>query len=105
MKHRKFSAEFKRRVVEDINAGRREMAQLCREHQLSPSLVRTWRKEYEAHGPAAWMPPDDGKAQWRAMEKRLAELEAALGRATLENEFLRRAFRRAGLPFPPGVSS
>jgi transposase-like protein len=105
MKHRKFSAEFKRRVVEDINTERRELAELCREHQLSKSLVRTWRKEYEAHGPAAWTPPDNGKAQQRATEKRIAELEAALGRATLENEFLRRAFKRAGLPFPPGVSS
>jgi len=105
MKHRKFSAEFKRRVVEDINAGRREMAQLCREHQLSHSLVRTWRQEYEAQGPGAWSSAQESKAQRLALERRIAELEAALGRATLENEFLRRAFRRAGLPFPPGVSS
>ena len=105
MKHRKFSPEFKRRVVEDIKTERRQMAEVCREHQLSPALVRTWRQEYEAHGPAAWTPPDDGKAQCRAMEKRIAELEAALGRVTLENEFLRRALKRAGLPFPPGVSS
>jgi transposase-like protein len=105
MKHRKFGPEFKRRVVEDILAGRRQMAELCREYQLSKTVVRNWRKEYEARGPAAWRPAEDSKAERLALEKRIAELEAALGRATLENEFLRRALTRAGVPFPPGMKS
>ena len=105
MVHRKFSPEFKRRVVEDILAGRHRMAEVCREHRLSKTLVRQWRKEYEARGPAGWKPAEETKAERVATEQRVVELEAALGRATLEVEFLQRALRRAGLPFPRGVRS
>jgi len=105
MAHRRFSPEFKQRVVEDILAQRRTMAQICREHNLSKTLVRQWRQEYEVRGPVAWKPAAETKAARAAAERRVAELEAALGRATLENEFLQRALKRAGLPFPPAVRS
>ena len=32
--------------------------------------------------------------------KRISELEGALGRTSMELDFMRRAFKRAGLPFP-----
>ena len=105
MVHRKFSPEFKRRVVEDILSGRQRMAEVCREHRLSKTLVRQWRKEYEERGAASWKPAEETKAERVAAEQRVVELEAALGRATLEVEFLHRALRRAGLPFPRGVRS
>jgi len=105
MVHRKFSPEFKRRVVEDILAGRHRMAEVCREHRLSKTLVRQWRKEYGEQGAGAWQAAVETKAQRAAVERQVAELEAALGRATLEIEFLQRALKRAGLPFPPGVRS
>jgi transposase-like protein len=105
MVHRKFSPEFKRRVVEDILAGGHRMAEVCREHRLSKTLVRQWRKEYAERGAGAWKPAEETNAERVAAERRVAELEAALGRATLEVEFLQRALKRAGLPFPRGVRS
>lgn len=105
MRHRRHSPQFKQQVVEGILAGERSMAQVCREHQLSKTLVRTWRKEYQARGPAAFRPLEEAERERQALQEQIGSLEAALGRATLENEFLKRALRRAGLPFPSGVRS
>lgn len=105
MRHRRHSPQFKQQVVESILAGQRSMAQVCREHQLSRTLVRTWRKEYQARGPAAFVPLEQIERERHALLEQMGSLEAALGRATLENEFLKRALRRAGLPFPSGVRS
>jgi transposase-like protein len=105
MRHRRHSPQFKQQVVESILAGQRSMAQVCREHALSKTLVRTWRKEYQARGPAAFVPLEEIERERHALQEQISLLEGALGRATLENEFLKRALRRAGLPFPSSAKS
>lgn len=101
MGYRKFKPEFKRRVVEEWVSGGKRIAEVCRKYKLSGSLVRRWRKEYERKGPGAWEMASESNGELAATEQRIAELEAALGRATLEVDFLRRALTRAALPFPP----
>jgi len=101
MTYRKFKPEFKRRVVEEWLRGEKSVAQLCREHQLSDALVRRWRAEYDERGPRAWELAAGRDAELAAAQRRIAELEAALGRASMEVDFLRRAVKRAGIPFPP----
>jgi transposase-like protein len=98
---RRFKPEFKRRAVEEWVSGGKRIAEVCRKYQLSDSLVRNWRKQYEAKGPSAWDAASESQGERTAAEQRIAELEAALGRATMEADFLKRALRRAGLPFPP----
>jgi transposase-like protein len=45
MAYRTFKLEFKRRVVEEWCSGQRRMAEVCRQYQLSDSLVRRWRED------------------------------------------------------------
>ena len=95
---RTFSREFKRQVASQALAGEKGMAQLCREYGLCQTLVRRWRDQYQQLGEAAW--PDSIhpiEAAELDAEGRIAELEAALGRAHLENEMLRRALKKGGL--------
>lgn len=101
MSRRKFKPEFKRRVVEEWVSGNQRIAQVCRKYQLSDSLVRNWRKQYEKGGPGAWDAPDESDGDLAAAERRIAELEAALGRSTMEVDFMKRAVKRLGIPFPP----
>ncbi len=101
MAYRKFKPAFKRRVVEEWHSGAKRMAQVCRQYQLSDSLLRRWRKEYEEHGPNAWDCGSRDDAELTAARQRIAELEAALGRSSMEVDFLRRALKRGGIPFPP----
>jgi len=95
---RSFTREFKRQIASQALAGEKGMAQLCREYGLCQTLVRRWRDQYQQLGEAAW--PDSIhpiEAAELDAEGRIAELEAALGRAHLENEMLRRALKKGGL--------
>jgi transposase len=91
---RSFDREFKLQVVRQLLAGEKRLSQLCREHQLSATLVRRWKEQYEAQGESAW--PESGHlVVGPDQEQRIRELEAALGRAHLEIELLRRALKQA----------
>ncbi len=91
---RSFDREFKLQVVRQLLSGERRLAQLCREHQLSETQVRRWREQYEQDGENAW-PETATLVVERDAEHRIRELEAALGRAHLEIELLRRALKQA----------
>jgi len=88
---RTFSREFKLQVVRALLTGEKRFAQVCREHDLSETLVRRWRDQYERHGEHAWLDGVNSNSGPSTDQARIAALEAALGRAHLENEFLRRA--------------
>jgi transposase-like protein len=92
---RSFSREFKLHVVRQLVSGEKRFAQLCREHSLGQTLLRRWREQYDQRGENAWLDPDDGRLVDAEAQTRIAALEAALGRATLENEFLRHALQLA----------
>jgi len=91
---RSFGREFKLQVVRQLTSGEARLSQLCREYRLSETLVRRWREQYEQDGEAAW-PEVASLVVERDAEQRVRELEAALGRAHLEIELLRRALRHA----------
>jgi transposase len=91
---RSFGREFKLQIVRQLVRGEKRLGQVCREHQLAESLVRRWREQYEQQGENVWL--DQPLAVERDAEARIAELEAALGRAHLENELLRRALEKGG---------
>lgn len=93
MIRRTFSREFKLDICEKVKLGQATKSAACREHSLSPSLLDRWLARYESKGRAAFSessPPD--------LERRVKELEASLGRAHLENEFLREALGKLGVP-------
>ena len=103
MKKRVHSREFKLEVVRQIITGEKRLAQLCREHNLCETLVRRWRDQSEARGEQAWLGSEATAPADLDTEARMKWLEAALIRATLENEFLRHALAtvRKGGAAPP----
>lgn len=101
---RSFDREFKLALMHQLESGEKRPGQLCREHQLSPTLLKRWRDQYAELGVAAWPDATAPPAEADASE-RVRELEAALGRLHLENELLRRALRQAEKGgFRPGRS-
>jgi transposase-like protein len=91
---RSFDREFKLQVVRQWTSGEKRLALLCREHQLAESMVRSFREQYEQEGENAWPEAADLLIERDALQ-RIRELEAALGRAHLEIELLRRALKQA----------
>jgi len=94
---RSFTREFKLTVVRQLISGEKRMAQVCREHNLHENVVRRWRVQYERLGAEAWVErPNRVPAPQIDPEARIAQLEAALGRAHLEIEFLRQVLEKRG---------
>jgi transposase-like protein len=87
-KQRSFSPEFKRQVIEELLSGVSTPAQICRRHEISSGLLYYWKKQYGRADPGS-----NGKRE-AALEERILQLEQMLGKACLENEFLKRALQR-----------
>jgi len=82
---RRFSAAFKRQVVEELLAGAVTMAQLCRRYELCASVIHNWKEQY-AKGQLA-----DPQESCQSQEQRMRELERMVGQLTMENALLKRA--------------
>lgn len=93
MARRSFTKEFKIDLCQRVALGQLSKTAACRECSLSPSLLDRWMAQYEAKGQGAF---DNGGPV--NLERRVKELEASLGRAHMENEFLREALGKLGLP-------
>ena len=101
MTKRTFGREFKLSIVRQLERGEKRISQVCREHGLCQTLVRRWRDQYEKDGENAWLPSGSGAAVDLDQTARIAALEAALGRAHLEIDFLRHSLatlRKGGSP-------
>jgi transposase len=88
---RTFDRDFKLQVARQAYTGEKRLSQLCREYGLCQSLVRNWREQYERDGEAAFLAAGPQTYGPQNDAARIAALEAALGRAHLEIEFLRQA--------------
>lgn len=100
MTKRTFGREFKLQLVRQLTTGEKRISQVCREHSLCQTLVRRWREQYEKDGENAWLAQERGNLELDPTA-RIGALEAALGRAHLEIDFLRHALatlRKGGSP-------
>ena len=97
-KRRTFTAEFKAEVVLELLSGKRTSAELCRAHQLSPSLLALWKETFTDRLPLLF----EGEERLSQEQARIAQLEQLLGRQGLELELLKKASRL--LPGPAAAS-
>src|SRR3954454_15576995 len=84
-KYRRFSAQQKTEIVLASLRGPKTIAQLCREHEISESLLRKWRDQFLVAGAERLQ----GKAERTEIDElrgQVAKLERALGRKTMEVE-------------------
>lgn len=100
MRKRSFDRDFKLMLVRQLISGEKRLSVMCREHSLHENVVRRWRAQYESEGESAWLVPADELPQMNDSladaKARNSQLEAALGRAHLEIEFLRLALEKKG---------
>src|SRR5262245_10076449 len=88
-----FSAEFKRTQVQRILTGEKTLAELSRELDIRSTVIRNWKRHYEAGATTAVAANEDvvPASQLREAYQRIRELERALGRKTMEVEILQAA--------------
>ena len=86
-KYRKFTSELKARICLQILSGAKSTAQLCREHQLSETVIARWKKQFVDNANLVF----EKETQAAADSQRVAELERLVGRLTLELEVAKKA--------------
>ena len=93
-KHRTYSIEFKRRVVQEFLAGE-TLHGLAKRHDVCRNLIRIWVQKYEAGD----FDEDAAAADLiQQYEARIAALERLVGKQALELEFLKGAVKSAPRP-------
>jgi transposase len=77
---RKFTPDFKARVVLEELTGVKSKAEICREHQLKPQVFSRWRAEFLERAPEIFATqPSRGNEQ-----QQITELERMVGRLTMQ---------------------
>ena len=91
-KYRKVTAKRKLEIVLASLRGDRSIAELCREHEIAESLLRTWR-EQALEAAAERFESGQERSLQVEQRRRIAQLERALGRKTYELEIAGEAVR------------
>lgn len=88
-KRRTFTPDFKLEAVLDMMRGEKTVAQICRERDITESLLYTWRDAFFERAPAIFIDQRSNGSDPQA--ERIAELERMVGRLTMEIEVLKKA--------------
>jgi transposase len=98
---RTFTAEFKAKVVLDVLTGAATPAEVCRKHQISPTLFGLWRATVLDRLASVFQSDDERSAE----AARIAELERLVGQQALELAALKKASTwRGGATHNGGMS-
>lgn len=89
---RSFSEELRKQIVGQIERKEFSIAQVCRDYQVSPAAIYKWLYRYSAtlkKGTRMVMEKDSQEKTTQDLKNRIKELEAALGRKSLEADLFR----------------
>jgi transposase len=88
-----FTVEFKRGVVQQLLKGEKTLAEVSRELDVQPNVVRQWKRRFEAGAQTAVAANEDviPASALREAHQRIRELERLLGKKQMEIEILEAA--------------
>ena len=95
-----FSDSLKKKIVKDIEHGKVNVTGASREYQVSIVTVYRWLKKFSTNlhsSTTLVMQMDSEQYRSKELEKKVTELEAALGRKQLEIDYLNKLIEIAGL--------
>ena len=87
MKQRKWSAEEKFAIVLEGLKGKRAVADICREHQISQSLFYRWRDKFLEGGKRALSNGVSGDDAYKA---EIEKLQKIIGKQAIQIEILKK---------------
>ena len=85
---RQFSREFKLSVLKELETKR--LAEVCRAHDIAPSTISGWRKDYEVNPKEAFK----GHGNIWKEDARIAQYERIIGQQCVEIAFLKKVYER-----------
>ena len=104
MGHRRYTAQYKTRIVLEVLQGEKELGEIAAENNLNPNMVRNWKREFLENASAAFEDPrkaeKEAKKKAEVQRKEVAQMLKTIGQLTLERDFLQDCFRRTGRAIP-----
>lgn len=82
---RKFDAHFKTRICETIRSGLSNINEVCREYQLSRSVVERWLSAYDEGSLN-----ERGSSREKELERENERLKAKVGELTMQIDILKK---------------
>ena len=87
-KRRKFSAEFKLKVILEALKERSTMTELCQKYELHPNQISKWKKDFLENA-KSFLGPSKSKTNGPG-EGESEELYTKIGRLQMEIDFLKK---------------
>ncbi len=91
---RKFSSEYKAKVVIEALKERETMAELAKRFEIHPNRITTWKKEFLTRSPAIF---NDGGHRSDPDTPDPEKLYAQIGQLKVEDDFLKKNLKKLGL--------
>ena len=94
-----FSDKLKKKIVKDVEQGKVSIASVCREYSVNPQSVYNWLKKFSAYLQSSTtlvLQMDSEQYRSKELEKKVAELEAVIGRKQMEIDYLNKLIEIAG---------
>ena len=89
---RKFSADFKAKVALEAIKNQQTLADLALKFDVNPVMISKWKSEFLENMAAAF--EKKGSAEPESIDTQ--ELYAQIGQLKVENEFLKKSFKKLG---------
>jgi transposase-like protein len=90
---RKFSADFKAKVALEAVKNQQTLAELALKFDVNPVMISKWKSEFLENMAAAF----EKKGTTESESVDTQELYAQIGQLKVENEFLKKSFKRLGM--------
>lgn len=87
---RKFSAEFKSKVVLEALKERNTIEELARKYELHPTQISLWKKEFLERAASVFTNSVQQKENKQEQEKMLEKLYAQIGQQKVEIDWLKK---------------
>jgi len=98
-KRRKFTSEYKVKVVLEVLREERTIGEIAASQQINPNQLARWRQEFLEKAPLVFDEPKAAKAHQKAEEDAAREKDRLLktvGQLTMERDFLIAAQAKQG---------
>lgn len=103
MPKRKYTAEFKSKIIIAILQGDKEFNIICSENNLNPNMVRKWKQDFLQNAHLVFDAAPEQKIAQRKesdLKKKNDQMLKTIGQLTLERDFLQDCFRQVGASIP-----
>lgn len=87
---KKFPGAFKFKIALEVLKGDRSLGDICREHNISPSVAHKWKSQLKQHGAEVFNIASSKGANTANSDLEKSKLYEEIGRLKVELDFLKK---------------